>query len=317
MARRCQVQEGLGCLEEGDGPGGAHPLHTLDCHYIVHVEADVELPEVRLLLKEMQRHRQLPHVDVPLHVGLLPASPALLTVGRLEAPTAVRSLPRNHSLQKARKQTLTQQPVKVWWNWAQTVRGHPRKHPVAFPPEPPAPQRPQWCHLSCKRQGVHEPRPLAVGEGGGPGGPPDPLQDHPPIVLGQADGRSPSIPPHAKPLQILSGLETRLGEIEGSQPRVWKKGLPDLLECHHPEVMTLDVGVESRQVHDQTRVLLVPPRDQEGTVQEDKAHSRASTTICVDPKEAPSRFPMRRADCAGDGRGAMACLQQAKWGERA
>ncbi|MPC98244.1 Phosphoglycerate kinase 1 [Portunus trituberculatus] len=43
-------------------------------------------------LKEKQRHRQLPHVDVPLCVGLLPASPALSTVGRLEAPTAVRSV---------------------------------------------------------------------------------------------------------------------------------------------------------------------------------------------------------------------------------
>ncbi|MPC88470.1 hypothetical protein E2C01_083375 [Portunus trituberculatus] len=164
-----------------------------------------------------------------------------------------------------------QQPVKVWWNQAQTVRGCPQKHPVAFPPEPPAPQRPQWCHLSCKRQGAHEPRPHAVGEGGGPGGHPDPLQDPPPIVLGQADGRSLSIPPHAEPLQILIGLETRLGEIEGSQPRVRKKGLPDLLERHHPEVITLNVSVESRKVNDQSRVLPVPPRDQEGTGQEDRA----------------------------------------------
>ncbi|MPC61020.1 hypothetical protein E2C01_055081 [Portunus trituberculatus] len=62
-----------------------------------------------------------------------------------------------------------------------------------------------------------------------------------------------------------------IGEVQGSQPRVWKKGLPDLLERHHPEVMTLDVGVESRQVDDQTRVLPVPPRDQEGTGQEDMA----------------------------------------------
>ncbi|MPC76383.1 hypothetical protein E2C01_070793 [Portunus trituberculatus] len=62
-----------------------------------------------------------------------------------------------------------------------------------------------------------------------------------------------------------------IGEVQGGQPRVRKKGLPDLLERHHPEVMTLDVGVESRKVDDQSRVLPVPPRDQEGTGQEDRA----------------------------------------------